>query len=82
MPTHTLDAVDRKILVERADHVTVRLDDDVVVRGVRNRTAAGDCREPSAAPRAHPAVDAIVVEKGSATAARGRDDARTRRHGH
>jgi hypothetical protein len=55
-------ALDREVFVERADHVTVGLDDDVVVGRLGNRAARGDRRHARAAPRAQPAVDAIVVQ--------------------
>ncbi len=66
-------AFDGKILVERTDHVPLRLDDDVEVRSVGDSAAAGDRGQPRAAPRPELAVDAIVVQEGSAASARGRD---------
>ena len=66
-------ALDREVFVDRADDVAVGFGDDVVVRRLGDRAARRDRGHARAAPRAQPAVDAVVMQKRAAAAARGRD---------
>ena len=66
-------ALDREILVERADHRLVGLGQHEVLRVVGNRAARRNRRQPRAAPAAHDAVHAIAMEKRTAAAALGAD---------
>ena len=49
-------ALDREILVDRADDGPFGLRDHEIMRGVRNRAAGGDGRQPRAAPAAQPPI--------------------------
>src|SRR5207248_2577536 len=59
-------ALDGEILVERADHGVVRLEDDLVIRDLRNRAARGDGEHPRAAASAHAAVHLVAVHERAA----------------
>ncbi len=52
-PAHALD---REVLVQRADERVVRLEDDAVVGDLGDRAAGGEREQPRAAPAAHAAV--------------------------
>ncbi len=62
-------ALDREILVHRADHLRLRLEHDFVVGGVGNRAARCDRSQPRAASRAQRAVDRVAVQVGRTRAA-------------
>ena len=62
-------ALDREILVERADDRPFRLGDDQVIRVLRNRAARRDGGKPRAAPAAHDAVHLIAMQERAAAAA-------------
>ena len=66
-----LQALDGEVLVHRADELSFGLEHDTVVGIVRNRTAGGDGREASAAPRTQHLVDGVAMnERALPTAAR------------
>ena len=73
-------AFDREIFVERPDDVAFGLRDDVVVRGFGNGAAGRDRRHARAAPAAHAAVDAVVMQKCAAAPARCGDAVGQHRH--
>src|SRR5205814_7077811 len=54
-------ALDGEILVERSEEDVCRLEDNAVVADVPNRTARREIGKSGAAPRAQPAIPAIVV---------------------
>ena len=56
------EALDREVLVDRADELVRGLQHDVVVGVVGNRAAGGERREPRAAPAAQHAVDRVAVD--------------------
>ena len=64
----TGEAFDREILVHRADEVPRRLEDDVVIGRVRNRTTGGKRGQPGAAAAAQHVVHRIPVHVGRAMA--------------
>src|SRR5262249_23483154 len=67
-----LQALDGEVLVHRADELRLRLENHLVVGGIRNRAAGGDGGEACAAPAFQPSIDGIVIDEGAmATAARG-----------
>ena len=66
-------ALDREILVERADHRAFGLGDHEILRVVRNRAAGGDGGQTRAAPAAHAPVHAVAMQIRAAAAARGGD---------
>src|SRR5690606_32384306 len=62
-------ALEREVLVQRADRELVWEQHDVVVELIRNRAAVRDGRERRAAAAAQDAVDAIEVQMRAAPAA-------------
>ena len=65
-------ALDRKVLVERADDLPLRLGDHLILAEIGNRPAGGDGREPRPATASHDAVHLIAVEvRPTATAGGG-----------
>ncbi len=66
-------ALDREVLVERADDDLFRLHHHREQRGIRNRAAAGDGRQPRATPPAQTPVDHVAIEIRAIAAALGRD---------
>ena len=67
------NALDGKILVDRADRGPFRHGDDGVKRVVGNRSTAGDRGEAAAAPPAHSPVHAVAIEVRAIAAAARRD---------
>ena len=66
------EALDREVLVDRADELARGLEHDVVVGGVGNRAARRERGQPRAAPAAQHAVDGVAMEvRGAMAAARG-----------
>ena len=55
------EALDREVLVDRADHLARGLEHHVVVGGVGNRAARRERGEPRAAPSAQHAVHRIAM---------------------
>ena len=66
VPRHALD---RKILVHRADEGFARFDDNTIIGIVRNRAAGSQRDETRAAPAAHAMMDRIMMHQGRAPAA-------------
>ena len=64
-------ALDREVLVERADEGVVGIEDDAVVGDLRDGAARGLGEQPGAAAAAHHAVDLVAVQQRGATAAAG-----------
>ncbi len=64
-------ALDGEILVDRADDLALRLQQDLIIRGVGDGAPAGDRRQPRPAPPAQAAVHRVMVEEGAAPAAPG-----------
>src|SRR5215471_1223117 len=64
-------ALDREILVDRADDVIFRLQRHLIIGIVWNRAAGGQCREPCASSAAQYAIDAVVMDERPAPAATG-----------
>ncbi len=62
-------ALDREVLVDRADQLIFRFQDHLVVGGVRNRAARGQRGQPRAAPAAQHVVDRVVMDQGTPPAA-------------
>ena len=62
-------ALDGKVFVERADDDAFRLGDHGEQRSLRNGAAAGDGRQPAAAPRAQLAIHAIAMDVSAVAAA-------------
>src|SRR4029434_7673117 len=64
-------ALDRKVLVDRADQLAGGLEHDVVVGRVGNRASGGDRGEARAAASAQDAVHGVTVRVGCAMPAAG-----------
>ena len=62
-------ALDRKVLVQRADESAGRLEHHLVIGVVRNRSTTGDRGESRAAPRAQAVIDRVPMQVGAAAAA-------------
>src|SRR5437870_3072378 len=65
------EALDREILVDRADDLVFRLEQYLVVGIVGDRAARGQRGQPRAAPAAQHAVDRVVMQERAAPAAAG-----------
>ena len=65
----TREALDREVLVDRADEMVLRFEDHLVVGGVGNRAARGQRGEPRAAPAAQHVIDGVMVQQRAAAAA-------------
>src|SRR5581483_2067864 len=65
--------LDREVLVHRADGDAVRVEDDPVVTGLGNGTAAGQGGQAGATAGAQAAIHRVVVEVGAATTSPGLD---------
>ena len=66
-----LQALDREVLVHRADELRLRLEDHLIVGAVGNGAAGGDGGEARVAPSLHELVHRVVVdERAVAPAAR------------
>ena len=66
-----LQALDREVLVHRADELRLRLEDHLVVGGVGDGAAGGDRGEARAAAAADALVDGVVVDERAVAAAAG-----------
>ena len=66
-------ALDREVLVERADERVVRIEDDAIVGDLRDGASRRLREQPRATASAHGAVDLVAVEQGRATAATRRE---------
>src|SRR5260370_30146071 len=64
-------ALDRKVLVDRADDLILGLEQHLIVGIVRDRTAGGQRGQPSAAPAAQLVVHRVVVNEGPPPATAG-----------
>ena len=64
-------ALDGKVLVDAADRLVLGFQHHLVVGGVRNRAARGQCGQSRAAPAAQHVVDGIVMDQRAAPAAAG-----------
>ena len=65
-------AFDGEVLVDRTDRLVLRLQQDLVIRGIRNGAAGGQRGQPRAAPAAQPVIDRIVMnERATPAATRG-----------
>ena len=62
-------ALDREILVDRADDLVFRFEHDLIVGGVGDRAAARQRGQPRAAPAAQQMVDPVVMNQRAAPAA-------------
>ena len=62
-------ALDREILVDRADYLILGLEQHLIVRIVRDRAAGGQRGQPSAAPAAQLMVHRIIVNESPPPAA-------------
>ena len=58
-----LEALDRKVLVHRADEGVVRLEDHPEIGVVGNGAAGGDRQHARSAPASDPAVDRVVMDQ-------------------
>ena len=66
-------ALDGEVLVELADDPVLGFGDHLILRRLRDRSAALDGRQPGAPAGAHRAGHDVPVQVGAAPAARGRD---------
>ncbi len=66
-------ALHREVLIQRADHYFFRLRHHREQRRLRNRSAAGDGRQPRAAPRPQPPVHHVAEQIRAVAAALGGD---------
>src|SRR5260370_21470438 len=69
-------ALDRKVLVDRADDLILGLEQHLIVGIVRDRTAGGQRGQPSAAPAAQLVVHRVVVNEGPPPATAGAEPIR------
>ena len=65
-----LHALDREILIDRADDMVLRLQHNLVVGGVGNGAARGQRGRARAAPAAQHAVDGVAMDERGAAARR------------
>ena len=63
------EAFDGKVLVDRADHHALGLEQHLEIGIVRDRAAGGDGGEPGAAPPAQYAVDLVAMDQRAASTA-------------
>ena len=63
--------LDGKVLVDAADRLVLGFQHHLVVGGVRNRAARGQCGQSRAAPAAQHVVDGIVMDQRATPAAAG-----------
>src|SRR5262245_65885383 len=64
-------ALDREILIHRADELVLRLEQHAIVRIVRDRAAGGQRGEARAAAAAQHMIDGVMVDQGAAPPAAG-----------
>ena len=75
-----LQALDGEVLVDRADELTLRLEDDLIVGVIGDRAARSDRRQTRAAPAAQHVVDGIVMDQCTVAAAAGGEALRQHAH--
>jgi hypothetical protein len=73
-------ALDREILVDRADRLVFRFEQHLVIGVVGDRTPRGQRGEACAAPAAQPAVDRVMMQQRAAPAAPRRKPLRQHLH--
>ncbi len=59
-------ALDREILIHRADEMVLGLEQHLIVRIVRDGAAGGERGKPSTAPAAQHVIDRVMVDQGTA----------------
>ena len=64
-------ALDREILIHRADEMVLGLEQHLIVRVVRYGAAGGERGEPRAPPAAQHVIDGVMVDQGTAPPAAG-----------